>query len=43
MLVEFAHAIINAHSLPEFFWELAVMHAAYLQLFAKVMAVTNID
>jgi len=31
MLVELAHAMINAHELPEFLWELAIAHAAYLR------------
>jgi len=31
MLVELARAMINAHELPEFLWELAVAHAAYLR------------
>ena len=30
-LVELAHAMINAHDLPEFLWEQAVTHAAYLR------------
>jgi hypothetical protein len=30
-LVELACAMINAHGLPEFLWELAVAHAAYLR------------
>jgi len=30
MLVELARAMINAHELPEFLWELAIAHAAYL-------------
>jgi transposase InsO family protein len=30
-LVELARAMINAHGLPEFLWELAVAHAAYLR------------
>ena len=29
-LVELAHAMINAHRLLEFLWELAIAHAAYL-------------
>ena len=33
-LVELAHAMINAHDLPEFLWEQAVAHAAYLRNWA---------
>ena len=29
-LVELAHAMINAAKLPEFLWEPAVAHAAYV-------------
>jgi len=31
MLVELARAMINAHELPEFLWELAIAHVAYLR------------
>ena len=30
-LLELARAMINAMRIPEFLWELAVAHAAYLQ------------
>ena len=33
-LVELAHAMINTHDLPEFLWEQAVAHTAYLRNWA---------
>ena len=40
-LVELAHAMINAHGLPEFLWELTVAHAAYLRNRAFTSPLSN--
>ena len=40
-LVELAHAMIMASKLPEFLWEQAVAHAAYVQNHAYTTAVSG--
>ena len=40
-LVELARAMINAHDLPEFLWEQAIAHAAYLGNWAFTSPLSN--